>query len=964
MKKIYSLLVFCLFMFAAQANMILTGVLDGPLSGGTKVLEIYVVNDIPDLTIYGVGVANNGGGSDGQEFTFPAGSATAGQFIYITNNAANCLAYLGFNADYVNGTAAGFNGDDGIELYENGTIIDVFGDSNVLGTGTAWEYLDTWAYRVDGTGPDGATFVEANWDIRMPNMLDPETVNGGSTDPWPFGTYVYTAAAFPTVSFQGTGISVNEAAGTVTVNVGISSPDGNPTSVDIMVGAGSTATGADYSLGATTVTFPASSSAAESVIVTIVDDAMMEATETIELMLANPTNSAAIGANSTFTISIGDNDTPVPDIVINEIMYNNPGTDEFEFLELYNNDSAPVDLNGFTFTAGITHTFAIPTVLNPGDYLVLCTDIDSMNFYFPLVSNAIQWDGGALGNGGEKIQLEDAAGNVVDSLTYDDTGVWSGDADGFGPSLELCDPNEDNGNAFFWFPGTNPTGVTYGSTMAEILATPGAANTAVCASTDNPVLAFVDGSQTVNEADGTISVDVHIAFGNANPTSVDVEVNAASTATTAVDFLYTTATVNFPAGVAVDTMSITLNIVDDYDPESIEDIVLSLANPTNSATIDVPADHVISILDDDTPVVDLVITEIMYNNPGTDTLEYLEIYNNDGVAVDLQGYFIDNAIDHTFDESVILNPGDYLVLTVDSVAFESVFGFAAFQWDAGAINNGGEPIELYNNAGNLLDVVEYDDVTPWPNTPDGDGPSLELCDVDSDNNDGTNWAASSTNTGIVIGGSTIYGTPGAANFCVTGPLVHFRFDGFSILEDFGVLNLQVVLEDGTGPVSFDLELDAASTAMMGDDFTLALTGHGFTGDNVADTISIPLTIIDDVDVEDLETVILNLVNVTGATAVFPASYNLEIADNDAVSVKETLLEDLDVYPNPTNGLLNIEAGFELDEIHLTDMLGKRVISDYAMGTQARLDVSNLPMGVYFLTVVSEGNQATLQVVVK
>ena len=58
--------------------------MDGPLSGGVpKVIELFVRNDIPDLSIYGFGSANNGGGSDGEEFTFPADAASAGSFIYI-----------------------------------------------------------------------------------------------------------------------------------------------------------------------------------------------------------------------------------------------------------------------------------------------------------------------------------------------------------------------------------------------------------------------------------------------------------------------------------------------------------------------------------------------------------------------------------------------------------------------------------------------------------------------------------------------------------------------------------------------------------------------------------------------------------------------------------------------------------------------------------------------------------------
>ncbi len=58
---------------AAQSpSLVITGVIDGPLSGGVpKAVEFYVLNDIPDLSVYGFGSANNGGGSAGEEYTFP-----------------------------------------------------------------------------------------------------------------------------------------------------------------------------------------------------------------------------------------------------------------------------------------------------------------------------------------------------------------------------------------------------------------------------------------------------------------------------------------------------------------------------------------------------------------------------------------------------------------------------------------------------------------------------------------------------------------------------------------------------------------------------------------------------------------------------------------------------------------------------------------------------------------------------
>ena len=35
------------------------------------------------------------------------------------------------------------NGDDAIELFEQGVAIETFGDLDVDGTGEAWEYMDS-----------------------------------------------------------------------------------------------------------------------------------------------------------------------------------------------------------------------------------------------------------------------------------------------------------------------------------------------------------------------------------------------------------------------------------------------------------------------------------------------------------------------------------------------------------------------------------------------------------------------------------------------------------------------------------------------------------------------------------------------------------------------------------------------------------------------------------------------------
>jgi hypothetical protein len=201
MKKIT--LIVALFTFflsnGFSQDLVLTAVFDGPLSGGTpKGVELYAINDIADLSVYGLGSANNGGGSDGEEFTFPADAATAGDYIYVASEIPQFTAFFGFAPDYNGGSAMSINGDDAVELFQNGSVVDVFGDIDTDGSGEDWEYADGWAYRNASTGPDGSTFVIASWSFSGPNALDGETSNATAANPVPIGTY--TAGPPPSVA--------------------------------------------------------------------------------------------------------------------------------------------------------------------------------------------------------------------------------------------------------------------------------------------------------------------------------------------------------------------------------------------------------------------------------------------------------------------------------------------------------------------------------------------------------------------------------------------------------------------------------------------------------------------------------------------------------------------------------------------------------------------------------------------
>ena len=189
----HSLLISALGLSAASfasAQLIITGVIDGDLPDGLpKGLELYVLEDIADLSIYGIGSANNGGGSDGEEYSLDSeikSSASAGEYLYVASEADGFASYFGFAPTYISGSA-NINGDDAIELFKNGSVIDTYGEIDVNGDNQIWDYTDSWAYRLDGTIAS-VTFDSDDWSFGGRSALDGLTAEeAGSTVP--FGTF-------------------------------------------------------------------------------------------------------------------------------------------------------------------------------------------------------------------------------------------------------------------------------------------------------------------------------------------------------------------------------------------------------------------------------------------------------------------------------------------------------------------------------------------------------------------------------------------------------------------------------------------------------------------------------------------------------------------------------------------------------------------------------------------------------
>ena len=280
----------------------------------------------------------------------------------------------------------------------------------------------------------------------------------------------------------------------------------------------------------------------------------------------------------------------------------------------------------------------------------------------------------------------------------------------------------------------------------------------------------------------------------------------------------------------------------------------------------------------------IVITEIMYNPPesGSDVNEFIEFYNAGADAVDMDGFYFTEGVKDTI-HNFVLQPGAFLLIAKDSVMLNTNFGVSALQWSDGALSNGGEDIVLVNAAGITVDSVDYDDGNGWPESADGDGFSLVLCDYSSDNNDPANWQAASTSTGVTINDKEVFANPGADSECQASALVRFIANGEDVNEDAGTVSVGVEFPAGdfvAWEAMVALNVDA-STATNGMDFIFVDTTLAHSGFDLLDTVWLEIPIIDDEVAEETESIILSLTGINiDANAAFN-TYTINIADNDS-----------------------------------------------------------------------------------
>lgn len=142
----------------------------------------------------------------------------------------------------------------------------------------------------------------------------------------------------------------------------------------------------------------------------------------------------------------------------------------------------------------------------------------------------------------------------------------------------------------------------------------------------------------------------------------------------------------------------------------------------------------------------LIVSEINYNSaPFFQIGDWIELYNRSAGAIDLSNWQFRDQQDNIFlfPVGTILNSGARLVVSDSLDAFAALFPgttniIGEFSF---SLSNGGDAVVLYDNDYQLQYSLRFNDTSPWPLDPDGEGYTLEFNADDDNPNIPENWIA-------------------------------------------------------------------------------------------------------------------------------------------------------------------------------------------------------------------------------
>ncbi|MBI1389834.1 MAG: hypothetical protein GC154_15450 [bacterium] len=147
------------------------------------------------------------------------------------------------------------------------------------------------------------------------------------------------------------------------------------------------------------------------------------------------------------------------DVVINEIHYDpDLSTEWVEFIELFNDSDAAVDLSGWRIANAVDFTFPPGMSIAAHGFRVVAQDLSAVRNKYAVPTSVMAGPfQGRLANEGDKVELHDAQGKTIDEVDYQLGFPWptTGDpipanSSGTSHSIQLVNPSFDNDLGGSW----------------------------------------------------------------------------------------------------------------------------------------------------------------------------------------------------------------------------------------------------------------------------------------------------------------------------------------------------------------------------------------------------------------------------------------------------------------------------------------------------------------------------------
>ncbi|MBA4768201.1 MAG: hypothetical protein H2049_11300 [Porphyrobacter sp.] len=634
-----------------------------------------------------------------------------------------------------------------------------------------------------------------------------------------------------------------------------------------------------------TVSFAAGATSA-TITIAINGDTLVEPDETFTVTLANPTGGVTIGtATATGTITNDDvaAPPPAPVVFINEIHYDNTGTDVGEFIEVAG--TAGTNLNGWTLVLYNGNGGAPYATIN------LTGTIDDEGNGFGALSFA--GPSGGIQNGPpDGVALVDASGNVVEFLSYEgtfvavggpasgltstDIGVSEAGTEAVGLSLQRTGTGTEAADFTFTGPAAQSVGsINAGQTFnGGVVLQPGTlsiANTSVIEG-DSGTTALLFTVTRANGDDGAVTADYTIDLGTASAADIAAPLSG---------------TVSFADGAT--TATITVNVIGDTEIERDETLSVTLSNPTGGATI-TAATATGTILNDDLPPpgpAEVFINEIHYDTAGADVGEFIEVAGAAGT--DLTGW------------SLVLYNGNggvvYGTIALNGVIPNQDDGFGTLAFLAPGLQNGSpDGVALVNAAGQVVQFLSYEGPLTATN-----GPAAGLTSIDigvSENSAPLGTSLQAGGTGFTANDFVFQTSQNATfgqvntgqNFVAANPAgTLFIADARVVEGNSGTTAITFNLfrvggSTGAVTVDFAAEFGSAFSDANADDFVGALSGTVTFADG--ETFRpITLQVAADTVGEPIEFFRVALSNVAGGATIGDGTATGTIANDDPLILR-------------------------------------------------------------------------------